>query len=203
MPPLLEAILMPVVVFAAFFFLGWLLARDKISRTGRIVGWLSVAVTIVSAAGSFWFETLAPYIRTGRTSSALLSVAQLVAAAGGLALAFYGAVRFLRAWSGMGWDLSSIQNFLENSSAFERIRKESNAGARWKLSGEMMLRALLLPGLGLMLLGIGMVVLGFQLLEPDRSIPVDSASLCAGLLSVGLGVVQMAARALAVHERKA
>ncbi len=202
MPPLLEAILTPVVIFAAFFFLGWLLARDKISRTGRILGWLSVAVTLISVAWSFWFETFAPYVRKGRVLSALLSVAQLVAAIVGLALAFYGAVRFLRAWFGMGWDLSSIQNFLENSPPFERIRKESDAGARWKLSGELVLRALLLPGLGLMLLGIGMVILGFQFLEPDRSLAIDTASVYTGLVSSGLGLVQIAARALVVHVGK-
>ncbi len=89
---------------ATFFFLAWLLARDNLSRTARLVGWLSVAVSLGGKRWSLWFETLEPYLRTGRFASAYLSILQLVVAAAGMVIVVAGAVRFLRAWGQHGMD---------------------------------------------------------------------------------------------------
>ncbi len=200
MPPLLDPILTLIAVFAAFFFLAWLLARDSLSRTARFWGWVSVAVTLIAAGWSLWFETLEPCLRTGRVTLAFLAVLQVVVAVVGMVLTVAGAVRFLRSWASMGWYVSSMRRFLESSPEFERIRSQPDARTRWKMAGVLTGRVLLLPGLGWVPLGMGITILAFQFLEPDRFLHPNPTVVYVGLGSVAVGLAQIIANALLVKK---
>ena len=192
MPPLLEALLTFVAIYATLFFLAWLLARQRLPRRVRVFGWLSVAVTVIGFVWSFLVETLLPYLRRGPAGLMLvgLSLLQVIAALVGVGALLRGAARFLRAWWGMGWWLGSIRTFLEESPAFAAIRREPDARVRWKMAWALIRRVLLLPGLGEMAVGFGVIVLAFQVLEPDRWFQPDPGVMTLGGVAVFLGLAQ-------------
>ena len=194
--PVLGPLLLVVAVYAALFFLVWLLARQRLSARAQVVGWLSVLITAGGCLWSFLAETVLPYLRRGPAGllQAGLSVLQLAAALVGIAAMLLGAARFLRSWLSIGWALGSMQDFLKASPPFAAIRRESKARARWRLVLALASRVLLAPGLGLMMLGLGVLILAFQVLEPDPSLRPDPASLSIGWGAVGLGLLQMALR---------
>jgi len=196
MPPWLEAILTPVAVLATFYFLVWLVAREALSPKVRLVGWLSVVVTVASVLWSIGFETVLPAWRRGEVWKVPLALAQPGLAFVGAGVMIAGALRFLRAWLSMGWVISSIRGFNEASRPLVAIRREPDPRKRWRMAGALMLRVLLLPGLGWVLVGFGIVLLNVQGFDMDTLTFPNPEYLALGLGSIALGLVQMLARAL-------
>jgi len=195
MPPWLEFPLTLIAIFATFFFLAWLLARDRLTWPVRLLGWGSVGVTLAAFLWSLWAESLAPSLRSGRTSALALTLAQAGVALLGTGLMLIGAVHFLQAWLGMGWVLhSEAPSFLRDSPAFAEVREQSTPAARWDRARALMGRVLRLPGLGWIPLGLGMILLAFQLLEPDSTLSPDPFLVGLGMAFIALGLGQMLLR---------
>ena len=187
MPSWLEPILTVVAIIAAFFLIAWFLARDALSRRARIAGWASVALTAAGFLWSLWVESLAPYLSKGRMDAAILTVAQVVVALLALAFTVAGAVKFLRAWAGMGWVVKDgTRRFLEDSPEFRKIQETPAAANRWRMAFALIGRVLALPGLWWVATGVGVLVLDFQYLEPEFSPDSRVANVGIGFLAVGL-----------------
>ncbi len=173
-----------------------MMARGTLSRTAKVLGWLSVAVVVAAMGWSLWTEMLSYYLRKREFYGAALSILEPAVGLVGFVMLLAGTARFLRAWTSMGWIVSSTRGFLKESPEFERIRSQPDARTRWKMAGNLILRTLLLPGLGWVPMGVGIIVLAFQFLEPDRSLRPDPQTVQIGLVLVAMGVAQMATRML-------
>ena len=197
MPAWLEPPMTLVTVVAVFFFLAWLVGRDRLSPTVKLWGWVSVILTLASFLWSLWVETLAPAIRSGNLMKVARTASQIVIAVGGIALALAGTVRFLQVWaSTTGWTPATpIWEFLD-SPAFREIRQQPTAADRWREALALIVRVLLLPGLGWVPLGVGLTILAFQLLEPDPTLQPDPTVVKVGIGFTALGLLQIFLRAL-------
>lgn len=193
MPPILEPVLFLAAIYAALFFLAWLVARDRLSLRVRVLGWLSVAVTVAGFVWSLVVETLLPYLRRGPEGMRYftLSLLEVGFATAGVGLMFVGAARFLRAWLGQGWRLDSAQAFLEESPRFAALRGEPEDRARWRMAFRLLRDLFLLPGLGWLLLGLGLLIVTFQVFEPDPFFKPDPVLVSGGGTLMLLGLSQM------------
>jgi len=196
MPPLLEIVLIPIVVWAALFLLMWPFARDKLSRGARVAGWLAVAVAAISFLWSLWFESLLPYLRTERTRAALLMVLQAITMVTGTALLVHGAWLFLAQWrklmvQGDAPMYGATRGYMRGDhQTLRRIRSQPLLADRLKLAFALIGNMLLRPGLGRVAIGLGITVAGAQILEPDPSmIPSTSLIVFAVLLMLS-GLLQ-------------
>ncbi len=195
MPPWLYAPLGLVAGVAIFFLLAWLVARELLPRPARVLGWVSVLITLAGMGWSFWAETARPYFRAQDWVTLTRAGGQLVTVALGLALMIGGAKRFLQAWNRFGWmRAAGLRGFLEDSPALAQIRRQPQPGLKWRGVARLLGAVLRLPGLGLVLVGWGLVVGAFQLLEPDLSLRPDPLLVRLSQGLVLLGVVLHLAR---------
>ncbi len=203
MPDWLEVVLIFVVIYASLFLVAWFLARDRLSPRATFLGWAAVAVAGFSVLWSLWYETVFPYFRAHRWMALVLAMMQPLVMGGGVALAFYGALRFLRAWARfMSWEPARVvsplsQGIQEEHPYLKVIRRQPTLGQRLRLAGELILMLLVLPGLGRLLMGLGCTIGAGQVLEPDPSMVPDErlVVLSAVFLAVG-GFQEMAAKTL-------
>ena len=203
MPTWLEQVLIPIVIYAAFFLIAWFLARDKLSPRATILGWTAVAITGLSMLWSLGYESLLPYLRAHRWTSLVLAVMQPLVMFGGVALGFYGAVRFLRAWAEfMLWEpanaVSSLLQYIRGEHPYlKTIRSHPTLGQRFLLIGKLILGLLMLPGLGRLLIGLGCAIGAGQVLEPDPSMTLDMRLVIMSAVFIVVGGFQeWAAKAL-------
>ena len=179
MPTWLEIVLTPIVFYASLFLIAWFLARDKLSPRATILGWTAVAITGLSVLWSLWYESLLPHLRAHRWTALVLAVMQPLVMLAGVALVFYGAVRFRRAWAKfMLWDpanvVSSLSQYIRGEHPYlKAIRSQPTLGQRLLLAGKLILMILVLPGLGRLLIGLGCTIGAGQVLEPDPSMALD------------------------------
>jgi len=196
MPVWLEYVLTPIVVYAILFLLAWLLVRDKLSHRASILGWMAIAVTVLSVLWSLWYESLLPYLRARRWLAVVLTLMQPLVMFSGAALMIYGVVRFLRAWMKlMMWEtpsvITSLRKYVRGEHPYlEHIRSQPTAGERLTLAGKLILDLLMLPGLGWVLIGLGITIGGAQALEPDPSITPDAQLITLAAILIAVGGVQ-------------
>lgn len=192
MPPWLEIPLTLVAVWSTLYLLVWALAPHALSPTARRLGWAGVAVSVAAVAWSLWAESIRPAVQAGQWHALALLAAQVLVAGLGLVLALVGAIRFLRAWLGMGWAATaSPRAFLETSAPLQTIRRKPTPTSRLRAAAALIGRVLRLPGLGWVPLGVGLTVEAFQLLEPDPTLAPDPAVVRVGAAFIALGLLQM------------
>lgn len=166
MPAWLELPLTLITIYATLFFLVWAIARDKLSYRARLLGWTAIALVLASVLWSLMYESLLPYLRTGRIRAATLTLLNFIAVLVGAGLTLYGTIRFLKGW----WTF-----FLkEYPRRLDEIRSRPAAGERWSLVGSLIVEVITLPGLGLTLLGLGVIIGANNALEvglaPNRTL---------------------------------
>jgi len=196
MPVWLEYVLTPIVVYAILFLLAWLLVRDKLSHRASILGWMAIAVTVLSVRWSLWHESLLPYLRARRWLAVVFTLMQPLVMFSGAALMIYGGVRFLRAWMKLMMCetpsvITSLRKYVRGEHPYlEHIRSQPTAGERLTLAGKLILDLLMLPGLGWVLIGLGITIGGAQALEPDPSITPDAQLITLAAILIAVGGVQ-------------
>jgi len=197
MPVWLEYVLTPIVVYAILFLIAWLLARNRLSPCASILGWTAVVVTVISVLWSLWYESLLPYLRVRRWLAVVLTLMQLFVMISGVALMFYGAVRFLRAWlKFMMWKapgvIPSLRKYVRGEHPYlEHIRSRPTLGERLTLVGKLILNLLMLPGLGWVFAGLGITIGGAQAFEPDPSITPDVRLIALAVIPIVVGGAQV------------
>jgi len=200
MPAWLEIILTPLAIYATLFFLVWALARDKLSRRARLLGWTAIIVTILGLLWSVWYESLRPCLRAGQSSAMLYAALQPLVMVTGAALTLYGAVRFLRAWGQMMFPQPATgttfrKHIRSERRSLEEIRAQPTLQERLALAWKLIANLLLLPGLGWVCIGVGIAIAAGQLLEADRFFVPDGRLLTlAVFLTLGGGIQVWAAR---------
>jgi len=203
MPGWVELALMPIVIYATFFFLAWILNRNSLSLQSRILGWAAIAVTVASFLWSMWYESLLPYFRSGRYHSALLSVWQVLWMLAGIGMSVNGLKRFLTAWSGVmsqgnpstGPERTVRRYAAGSHPALKRIRELPTLRERLDAAFRVIRNMLLIPGLGRVSAGVGIAIIGGQILEPDPSLSPDVSLVMFALVLVFVGALQeLAAR---------
>ncbi len=178
MPAWLEALLTPITVFAALYLLAWGTQRSLLSRPVRVIGWASVVVTGLAMVGSFWCESVWPYLQTGRWPSLARVSAQFASMVLSAGLMLAGAVRFLRAWRAL---VPTPPTPAAHATRTVRLR--------W--AAALVMRLLRLPGLGWMAVGLGLILLAGQLGEPDPTLRPDARLLALGIVLLGGGLLQI------------